>query len=128
MSAQNPVHWFEIYVTDMDRAKKFYETVLLTTLTEMPAPEGAGGGLMFGFPYLENGPGSSGALVKHDMGTPSSSGSCLYFGCADCAVELGRVEAAGGQVNVPKFSIGEYGFCGLASDTEGNTIGFYSME
>lgn len=24
----NPVGWFEIYVNDMERAKKFYETVL----------------------------------------------------------------------------------------------------
>lgn len=25
--AHNPVGWFEIYVNDMDRAKRFYETV-----------------------------------------------------------------------------------------------------
>jgi predicted enzyme related to lactoylglutathione lyase len=24
----NPVGWFEIYIQDMDRAKKFYESVL----------------------------------------------------------------------------------------------------
>ena len=26
----NPVRWFEIYVQDMDRARKFYETVFQT--------------------------------------------------------------------------------------------------
>ena len=30
--ADNPVRWFEIYVQDMERAKKFYETVFQTRL------------------------------------------------------------------------------------------------
>lgn len=30
--ANNPVIWFEIYVEDMDRAKKFYEA--LRTITQ----------------------------------------------------------------------------------------------
>ena len=34
----NPVGWFEIYVQDMERAKKFYETVLQTTLEKLNTP------------------------------------------------------------------------------------------
>ncbi len=34
----NPVCWFEIYVQEMDRAKKFYETVLGTELTKLESP------------------------------------------------------------------------------------------
>ena len=34
MKAKNPVSWFEIYVNDMDRAKKFYEEVLQYYITE----------------------------------------------------------------------------------------------
>ncbi|MNL62777.1 hypothetical protein D3C87_1868330 [compost metagenome] len=52
----------------------------------------------------------------------------VYFGCKDCSVEQGRVEAAGGKIQQPKFSIGEYGFCAICSDTEGNYFGLYSME
>ncbi|MCE7039875.1 VOC family protein [Dyadobacter sp. CY312] len=127
MAAQNPVGWFEIYVTDMDRARKFYETVLKVTLTELPAPEGMGEGQMFAFPGDMTAPGTSGALVKHEMGEPSATGTLLYFSCEDCATEIGRVEAAGGKVIAEKFSIGDFGFCGITSDTEGNTIGFHSM-
>jgi predicted enzyme related to lactoylglutathione lyase len=38
------------------------------------------------------------------------------------------VVAAGGTLERDKMSIGEYGFCALALDTEGNRFGLYSME
>ena len=36
--AQNPVGWFEIYVQDMERAKNFYESVLLADLERLENP------------------------------------------------------------------------------------------
>ena len=33
--ANNPVVWFEIYVRDMERAKKFYQAVLQTAFNDM---------------------------------------------------------------------------------------------
>lgn len=127
MRTSNVVTWFEIYVEDMDRAIKFYETVLDDKMTDMPMPEGHGG-QMTAFPWVDGAPNSSGALVKHEMGKPSATGTLVYFACKDCAEELGRVEAAGGKVVAPKFAIGEFGFCGIAMDTEGNSIGFHSMK
>ena len=41
MKNVNPVVWFEIYVDDLDRAKKFYETVFQLELNEMPMPASA---------------------------------------------------------------------------------------
>ena len=41
----NPVVWFEIYVQDMERARKFYETVFRCQLEPMAAPEGEASGL-----------------------------------------------------------------------------------
>lgn len=32
----NPVGWFEIYVQDMERAKKFYETVFQAGKAQQP--------------------------------------------------------------------------------------------
>ena len=119
----NPVVWFEIYVQDMTRAKDFYEKMLDLQLVQL-ASEGME---MWTFPMLDNGPGAMGALVKME-GCPSGGNSTLvYFGCADCAVEVGRVVKAGGQVCQEKFSIGQYGFCALAKDTEGNMFGLHSM-
>ncbi|MFZ0489644.1 MAG: VOC family protein [Salegentibacter sp.] len=34
----NPVGWFEIYVDDIRRAKKFYEALLQMKLEELPTP------------------------------------------------------------------------------------------
>ncbi|MEG0482043.1 MAG: VOC family protein, partial [Acinetobacter sp.] len=34
----NPVCWFEIYVNDMDRAKKFYESLFNLQLTQLSDP------------------------------------------------------------------------------------------
>ena len=52
----------------------------------------------------------------------------VYFSCADCAVEAARAEKNGGQIERAKFSIGQYGFISLITDTEGNMIGLHSME
>ena len=52
----------------------------------------------------------------------------VYFSCADCAIEAGRVAQAGGTVKQAKMSIGEYGFIAHALDTEGNLFGLHSRE
>ena len=52
----------------------------------------------------------------------------IYFSCDDCAIEEGRVEKCGGQVERKKMSIGEYGFISLVIDTEGNKIGLHSLK
>jgi uncharacterized protein len=122
----NPVGWFEIYVQGLSRAKKFYETVFATELQQLKSPMP---GIEFlTFPMEDNAYGAPGALVKME-GVPGGGNSILvYFSCQDCAVEQGRVAAAGGQVEKPKMSIGEYGFISLVRDSEGNMIGLHSMQ
>lgn len=120
----NPVKWFEIYVQDMARAKAFYQAVLGAELTRLDTPDLE----MWAFPMDAEKYGAAGALVQMP-GVPSGGNSVLvYFGCDDCAVEAGRVEQAGGRVEKPKFSIGQYGFIALVVDTEGNMIGLHSMQ
>lgn len=125
--ARNPFTWMEIYVSDMSRAQKFYETVLNIKMEALPMPEGMGEMEMVSFPWAENEPGISGALVKMEGMGPGPGGSLPYFACQDCSVEESRVEAAGGKVCQAKMSIGNYGFCSIVMDTEGNTIGLHSM-
>ena len=120
----NPVGWFEIYVQDASRAKRFYETVLQSKLERLPGTELE----MWAFPMQNGGPGAAGTLVKMD-GFPSGGNSTLvYFMCDDCAVEEGRVTSSGGKIQKPKMSIGEYGYISLAIDTEGNMFGLHSMK
>ena len=55
----NPIGWFEIYVQDMARARKFYEAVLATKLEKLPSPDVE----MWTFPMEAQAPGSGGSLV-----------------------------------------------------------------
>ncbi|WP_417733162.1 VOC family protein [Rosistilla oblonga] len=122
----NPVGWFEIYVQDICRATKFYETVLGIKLNKLEAP--VPGMEMMAFPLDMERPGASGALTKMDGFESGSGGTIVYFGCEDCAVEASRVEAAGGKIKSPKMSIEEFGAFALAIDTEGNMFGLHSMQ
>jgi uncharacterized protein len=120
----NPVGWFEIYVEDMARAKKFYEAVFGVKLDKLPTPDLE----MWAFPMDMERTGAAGALVRM-TGFPSGANSVLvYFSCKDCAVEAGRVKSAGGRLEKEKTSIGEYGFIALAVDTERNMIGLHSRQ
>jgi predicted enzyme related to lactoylglutathione lyase len=120
----NPVGWFEIYVQDMARARKFYETVLGIELQKLDAPEVE----MMAFPMSQGAAGAAGALAKMDGFAPRGNSVLVYFVCEDCAVEAGRVAAAGGRVDREKMSIGQYGFIAIATDTEGNMFGLHSMK
>jgi predicted enzyme related to lactoylglutathione lyase len=119
----NPVGWFEIYVQDMGRARKFYEAVLDTHLEAMNMPEIE----MCAFPRADDATGASGALVRME-GVPSGGCSTLvYFSCDDCAVPEKRALQHGGRIHKGKESIGEHGFISLVCDSEGNMFGLHSM-
>ena len=121
------VVWFEIYVDDIERATKFYETVLDTTLETLGDPTDQNLKMM-SFPGDMEKYGSGGALVKMEGMKPGGNSTIAYFGCDDCSIEEARIEGAGGKVMRPKISIGEYGFITLGVDTEGNIFGLYSMK
>lgn len=115
------VNWFDIPVTDMNRAKAFYSTLLGGELTMRTFEAGA----MAVLPYQD---GVGGALMQGDDYTPSRQGSIIYLnGGDDLSVSLGKVEAAGGKVLTDKMSIGEDGFIAFFLDTEGNKVGLHSM-
>ncbi|WP_299390753.1 VOC family protein [uncultured Gelidibacter sp.] len=130
MEAKNPIVWFEIYVDDLNRAQKFYETVLDIKLTTLQSPEMSeddSGFKMIAFPMDMNGAGASGALVKMEGVKAGGNSTLVYFASEDCSIEEARVENARGTVFKPKMSIGEYGFITLFYDTEGNMVGLHSM-
>lgn len=124
----NAVGWFEVPVNDMERAIKFYEKVF-----DIKLQRNTMGPLdMAWFPWVENGQGATGSLVKHpDFYVPSSQGTLVYFTAhsGDLANELSRVEAAGGKVTQKKTLItDDVGFMGLFIDTEGNRIALHSRK
>ena len=123
----NPVGFFEIFVDDIERAKKFYESIFGVSLEKMDDPTDSTVD-MFAFPADYSQYGASGALVRRDGSQAGGNSTVVYFSCDDCAVEEAKIENAGGKVAQSKFSIGEYGFCVIIIDTEGNKIGLHSQK
>lgn len=120
----NIVGWFEVPVTDMERAKKFYETVFDISI----AIHELGDFIMGWFPMKPDKSGATGSLVQHKMYIPSDThGPLIYFSCNDVEKELSRVVAAKGIIIQGKTEIGGgHGFMALIKDTEGNRIALHS--
>lgn len=122
----NILCWFEISVSDMDRAIKFYETVFGIKLSRNQM-----GPLdMAWFPWNDKGKGSAGSLVfNKEFYKPSADGTLVYFSSqkGDLNDELSRVEKAGGKVIQPRTLIAEdIGYMAIFLDTEGNRIALHS--
>lgn len=119
------VGWFEIPVENMDRAKKFYDTVFDISI----GVHDLGGLVMGWFPNDPEKSGATGSLVQHNMYKASlTDGPLVYFSCKDLANELSRVEGAAGKILKPKTQIGDgHGFMALIGDTEGNRIALHSQ-
>lgn len=122
----NMVGWFEIPVTNMDRAMDFYGNVLGIDLKLADF----GGLKMAWFPMDPSKPGSGGSLIQHETSyTPSdSAGVLIYFSVPDMERALERVALKGGTVLKTKTQISEdIGYMGLFLDTEGNRIALHSQ-
>jgi predicted enzyme related to lactoylglutathione lyase len=120
--------WFEIYVDNLNRAKKFYEQVLGLKLSELATPDDVKDEMkMLAFPMEMEEDGASGALVKMEGFEAGGNSTIVYFRSNDCAIEEGKIETAGGKLLQSKQSLGEHGFMVLASDTEGNMFGVHSQ-
>ncbi|MEI9810735.1 MAG: VOC family protein [Bacteroidota bacterium] len=71
----NSLNWFEIPVTDMTRAKHFYQVIFSIHMDEQEMP----GMQMAMFPG-ESGSGKAyGALVKSEWHKPSAEGTIVYL-------------------------------------------------
>jgi predicted enzyme related to lactoylglutathione lyase len=116
------VHWFEIFVTDIDRAVRFYEKVLDVELRR----ENEDGRPMAIFASAVK-DGVGGALVRQRGREPTEGGVLVYLD-ADRKLDacLERVASAGGAIVMKKTDIGPPGFIALIRDTEGNVVGLHS--
>lgn len=121
----NPISWFELPATDMDRAIAFYNVVFDWDLKLMEF----GNQQMAWFPMTDKEYGAGGSLVKHESYAPRDNGTLVYFMCEDVAIAIERTRQAGGTVLQEKKQISEdNGYMGLALDTEGNRIAFHSRK
>jgi len=116
--------WFEIPVTDMPRAVRFYETLFQSSLIR----DDSGPIEMAIFPRRDEG-GTTGCLARGAMLKPGSDGTVVYLN-ADPQLDraLERVKAAGGEVLVPRTELpDDIGCFAQFRDCEGNRVGLHSL-
>jgi len=113
------INWFEIPTTDLDRAAKFYETMLATKLKRE---------VFGGVPHaMFADKTTDGALIADAKRKPNATGTMIYLnanGKLDACIS--RVSEAGGKLILPKTDIGDPGFIAIVADTEGNVVGLHS--
>jgi len=123
---RNALNWFELPVVDLDRAQRFYETVLDTPLNRSPmGPDTT----LAVFPYVR-GEGTGGCLFAGTHAPkPSSEGSVVYLDAGPSLdATLARVEGAGGRILVPRTELPEgMGAFAQIADSEGNRVGLHAL-
>jgi uncharacterized protein len=123
---QPTINWFEIPVTDMNRALDFYQAVTGKAMSKEIF--GAPGEEMAVFP-VDSRETPTGCLQLSPYSKPSQDGSLLYLN-ADPSIDtwIGRVEKAGGKIVTPKTALPPgMGFFAIFIDCEGNRVGLYAM-
>lgn len=120
MRENNAVNWFEIPVSDMDRATEFYQTIFKINLNPLSLANGL---RMAVFPEKEG--FNSGSLCYYpEFYIPETSGPLIYLK-ANPSIDLvlERIERSEGKVLIPKNQISEErGYMAVFLDTEGNRI------
>ena len=116
----NRLVWFDIPVTDVERAATFYRAVLGIAVHVVPMGEGKLG-------VLEHHDGNGGCLVHDPESITRQGGILVYLNAAGRIRDAVRqAERLGGSVLEPILGIGEHGFRAVVADSEGNRIGLHS--
>ncbi len=116
--------WFEIPSRNLDRARKFYETILDCTMHKDDF--GSSEDMMCIFPAEQT--GVAGALVKRAFQRPGGDGTMVYLSCdGRLDAVLSRIEQAGGRVIIPRTPVpGGHGSFACVRDSEGNHVGLHT--
>jgi len=119
-TSSNPVVYFEIPVTDIDRAINFYKAVFHFDFEK----EIIDNNEMALFPFTAGNSGISGALAKGEIYKPTKDGVVIYFKTNSIDETLQLAKLNGGNVLYPKTDNG-IGFVAEFQDSEGNRIAIH---
>jgi predicted enzyme related to lactoylglutathione lyase len=122
---RNTVVWFDIPVTDMDRAVRFYESVTQSRMQRLTLENGDETAL-----FASQDGGVTGSLYKSPEDKPSEFGSRVYLN-AEPSIDdwIERVKAAGGRIAIEKTEIPVVGgYFAYFIDSEGNRVGLNARQ
>lgn len=122
MNGNNPVVYFEIPVTNIERAEKFYTHVFNFKFEKEIIDDYE----MILFPFEETQSGISGALAKGDVYKPTKDGVIIYFKTENIDSTLKKVLENKGKIFYPKTINEKHGFTVAEfEDSEGNRIALH---
>lgn len=116
----NRAVWFDIPVSDLGRAQKFYESVLDIKIFRDKFND-------FEFCVLDHEKGNGGCLIPNPNEITGDKGIMIYMN-VDGRIQdaMSKVEPGGGIVLESTHQIGEHGFRSVILDSEGNRIVLHS--
>ena len=114
------VVYFEIPVSNMNRAISFYQKVFGFGFGK----EFIDGNEMALFPFSDNNSGVSGALAKGEIYKPTKDGVLIYFNVKSIKETLDKAKSNGGKQLYPKTDNG-IGYVAEFEDSEGNRIALF---
>ncbi len=119
----NALNWFEIPATDIDRAQRFYETLMGAPMRR----ETMAGMQMANFAYAPD-TGVGGCVMSGPGMVPSASGSVVYLAATPTLdAVLARLPQAGGKLVTPKVTLpDDIGVFAHFEDSEGNRVGLHA--
>lgn len=121
-----PVVHFEIPIDEHERAKKFYSSVFDWHMQDMPVDDDV---YTFAittpvdenYQHTEKGAINGGFFRRNpDLKTP-----VITIGVSSIDSFAKKIEAAGGQMVVPKGEVPDMGYYAYFKDTEGNIMGLW---
>jgi predicted enzyme related to lactoylglutathione lyase len=121
---KHAISWFQIPVTNFERAVKFYSSILSVEFTKTKAM----GFEVALFPHHRETGTVGGALYCGNGFVPNINGTTVLLNAGeDLSVALSKIEEAGGKILLPKTPINNgSGFIAQFQDTEGNRVGLHS--
>ena len=94
MNKIHALNWFEIHAANLQRAKRFYETILQISMEEVKMgdiPE-----VLFSFDRTQGGVG--GSILESNTPPPGAGGTVIYLNVeGDLDGVLGRIAGAGAR-------------------------------
>jgi predicted enzyme related to lactoylglutathione lyase len=123
-TAVHSIDWFEIPARDIDRAQRFYETLIGSPMHR----ETIAGQTLAIFDHASTGVGGC-VIAGSNAPAPSTSGTLVYL-CARPSLDaaLARLEQAGGRVLTPKVQLpGDMGCYAHVADSEGTRVGLHAL-
>jgi uncharacterized protein len=118
---RHAISWFELPVTDLDRAAAFYNAVLEGRLSDIAEADDRRFAM---FPAED---GVTGAIVLGEGYVPSREGALIFLNAGDeLEPAVNRVQVAGGRVLMPRMDMGEWGVAAFIVDSEGNKVALHA--